>query len=216
MKNKNYLILDAVLEEAKSQFLNRGFRHANIDELVQKIGISKTTFYKYFPSKEFLYQQTIENHLTQFQKILKGKIKKVLNSNKENFIKVFIEIMKIASEFIQITSKLLTKQEETRFPHLRTKIQDFGKKQIEKNFYLILEKGRKLEIISSNFNDEILFHIISVSLVNIISLSSKLSKINNISNLFYDYFAIIFNGILNENFKTLFDKQITIIRYENF
>ncbi|MGQ9820048.1 MAG: TetR/AcrR family transcriptional regulator, partial [Candidatus Kapaibacteriales bacterium] len=80
MQKKIILIVQAILEEAKSQFLSKGFRHVNIDELVQKVGISKTTFYKYFPSKNFLYEQTIEIHLTKFHKILKGKIKEVLKS----------------------------------------------------------------------------------------------------------------------------------------
>lgn len=212
MNKKGFSIVDAILEEGKSQFLTKGFRHVNIDELVQRVGISKTTFYKYFPSKDFLYEQTIENHLAKFHKILKRKIKEVSKSGRENFFKIFFEILKIASEFLDITSKLLSKHEEIRFPNSGKKIKDFAKKQIEKNFYLILNKGKELEIISSQTNEEILFHIINYTLTNISSISNK---INNTSHIFFDYFSIIFNGILNDRFKSMFNNQIEILKYES-
>lgn len=208
---KKFSIVDAVLEEAKSQFLHKGFRHVNIDELVQRVGISKTTFYKYFPSKDFLYEQTIENHLAKFHKILKRKIKEVSNSGKENFLKTFFEILKIASEFLDLTSKMLSKQEEVRFPNSGKKIKDFAKKQIEKNFYIILNKGKELEIINSQINEEILYHIINYTLTNISSITNN---IDNTSHVFFDYFSIIFNGILNDKFKPMFNNQIEKLKYE--
>lgn len=214
MKKQKVSILEALLEEARTQFKTKGYRYVNIDELVQKVGISKTTFYKYFPSKEFLYQHTVEKHLEEFHKMLRRKIKEVTRANQLNFLKVFFEIMRAASEFLESTSKLISKQEEIRFPHLRKKIRDFGKKQIEKNFYLILNKGKELKIISSDVNDEILYHIINDSLINLSSLPNKLSKTNNITYIFYDYFSIIFNGILNDQFKLLYNNQIVMIKYE--
>lgn len=62
---------DVLLEAATREFLERGFRDCSIDHISRVSGVSKTTIYRQYPSKEALFEvvalQTAENlmHLAE-------------------------------------------------------------------------------------------------------------------------------------------------------
>ncbi|MCX7908148.1 MAG: TetR/AcrR family transcriptional regulator [Ignavibacteria bacterium] len=213
MKQKVNL-LNAIIDESMKQFFSKGYKSLNIDELVKDIGISKATFYKYIPSKEFLFEECIRRHLDIFKKEINGNIKKILKSNKETFFKFFIELIKKSSDFLTSISGVINLQVEKRFPHISLKLKEFTKKQIENSFFSIIQKGREIGLIKSQINDEILFFIIFTTLTNIKQFIETHRSEITLSKFFYEYFSILFNGILLEESKSIFYKQFNILIYE--
>ncbi|MDD3877214.1 MAG: TetR/AcrR family transcriptional regulator [Bacteroidales bacterium] len=65
VKNKKYLQL---LDAAHELFFKHGFRRVSIDEICQKAGVSKMTFYRFFPNK-FELAKTIFRNITEEGKI---------------------------------------------------------------------------------------------------------------------------------------------------
>lgn len=59
MKNTKEQLLNA----SQNLFTAHGFKKVSVDEIVQKAGVAKGTFYIYFPSKEDLYQELIEKNI---------------------------------------------------------------------------------------------------------------------------------------------------------
>ena len=57
----------AVIEAAVELFENKGYIFTSMDEVAEKAGISKTTIYKLFPSKEELFIRVVENVHRDFQ-----------------------------------------------------------------------------------------------------------------------------------------------------
>lgn len=212
MKVKSDL-LNVIFEEATKQLFSKGYKNLNIDELVEEIGISKATFYKYIPSKELLFEECIRRYLESFKKEISKHIKQILRSNRESFFKTFIELVKKSGEFINTISNVLNKQLEKRFPQIGLKLREFTKKQIENSFLSIVQKGRELGIIRKDINDDILYFIIYTTLTNLKYFTGNQYKISP-KGFFYDYFAILFNGILEDEIKSLYYKQIAVMNYE--
>lgn len=51
--------LDKVMQAAADQFLGQGFERTSMDAIAQASGVSKVTIYRYFPTKEALFEAVI-------------------------------------------------------------------------------------------------------------------------------------------------------------
>ncbi len=213
MKDKQNL-LEIIISEATNIFLEKGYKNLNVDELVDQIGISKATFYKYIPSKEFLFEECIRRYMEKFKKGIRSQINRILKSNKETFFPFFMDIIKISNNFLATITTLISPRIEKRFPQIRVKLQDFTKKQIESSFYSIIKKGRDLGLIKKDIDDEVLYFIVYTTLTNLKSFIHKQNKEITLENFFKHYFSIILNGILIGEIKNLYYSQVFNYSYE--
>ena len=62
--------LEEILEAATQVFSEKDFHEVLIDEIAEAGGIGKGTVYRYFRTKEELYQATIEHGLAKLDKVL--------------------------------------------------------------------------------------------------------------------------------------------------
>lgn len=213
MKDKEHL-LNAIIEEAMRQFFSKGYKNLNINELTNEIGISKATFYKYIPSKELLFEECIRRYLDAFKKEISKFIKQILKSDKDSFFHFFFEMIKKSNEFFETISNVVTTQVEKRFPQINLKLKDFTKKQIENAFFSIINKGREINLIKSEINDKILYFIIYTTLTNLRQFIDINKENISVKIFFNEYFRILFDGILINESKIHFLKQIKDFSYE--
>lgn len=59
-----------ILDAASEVFLEQGFKRANLDEVIAKVGCSKQTLYRYFGNKEQLFTAFIANEAQNVRQIL--------------------------------------------------------------------------------------------------------------------------------------------------
>jgi AcrR family transcriptional regulator len=206
MKNKQNLF-KVIVNEAMNAFLEKGYKNLNVDELVAQIGISKATFYKYIPSKEILFEECVRTYLDKFKKELRQLINRILKSNQETFFALFMEIIKLSTNFLTTITNLINVKIEKRFPQISLKLREFTKKQIETTFFSIINKGRELRLIKNEISDEVLYFIIYTTLINLKQFTQREGKEITLNIFFNHYFQIIFNGILEDEIKVSFYYQ---------
>ncbi|HFF8809469.1 TPA: TetR/AcrR family transcriptional regulator [Klebsiella pneumoniae] len=66
MKVRTKARSDAIVEEAALLFQEMGYERASMNELVKRVGGSKATLYRYFPSKEALFVAVVREHATLY------------------------------------------------------------------------------------------------------------------------------------------------------
>jgi AcrR family transcriptional regulator len=206
MKNKQNLF-KVIVNEAMNAFLEKGYKNLNVDEFVAQIGISKATFYKYIPSKEILFEECVRTYLEKFKKELRQLINRILKSNQETFFALFMEIIKLSTNFLTTITNLINVKIEKRFPQISIKLREFTKKQIETSFFSIINKGRELRLIKNEISDEVLYFIIYTTLINLKQFTQREGKEITLNTFFNHYFQIIFNGILEDEIKVSFYYQ---------
>ena len=99
--NKKYI---AIKDAAKDLFWKHGLKRVSIEEICQKAGASKMTFYKFFPNKtelaKTIFTDVVESGQTRFQEILKSdkppstKVKEILLMKLEGTNNISPEFMK--------------------------------------------------------------------------------------------------------------------------
>lgn len=66
-EHEKEVIQQRLMAAGEQQFASYGFKKTNVEELAQAAGISKGAFYLFYPSKESLYMDVIENAETHFR-----------------------------------------------------------------------------------------------------------------------------------------------------
>lgn len=65
---------EKILESGKKEFLDKGFKEASLNEIVEKAGFTKGAFYGYYPTKESLFDSLVFEVINEFnEKFKKAK-----------------------------------------------------------------------------------------------------------------------------------------------
>ncbi len=158
-------VRNSIKEEALKEFNKKGYKGASVRSIAKNSNTSVGNIYKYFDSKEALYENLIEpvydkvmDYINQFQKV-------ELNDNAEDvFYQLMEKIMEIFNYNSIELSILLNKSQGSKYEHCKGTFVDFITRIVTENVsYQLSTKGKKLK-------DNFLIYIISNSLVESISI----------------------------------------------
>lgn len=76
---------EQIISTAADLFLNLGFKSITMDDIANKIGISKKTIYKFFSTKEVLIEEAVEKVQHDIDVIINDIFQKNYNAIEENF-----------------------------------------------------------------------------------------------------------------------------------
>ncbi|MDD4730371.1 MAG: TetR/AcrR family transcriptional regulator [Desulfovibrio sp.] len=87
---------ERVLDTAVEEFAQHGFHQASVNRMVKQLGIAKGSLFKYFGSKEGLFQHVFEHAVDLF----KGPLKAARNAEGDTFDRLRLSLM-AGLEFVQ-------------------------------------------------------------------------------------------------------------------
>lgn len=158
-------VRNSIAEEALKEFAEKGYKGASIRCIAKKSNTSVGNIYKYFDSKEALYENLIGSvydkvmdYINQFQKV-------ELNDKAED---IFYQLMEKVMEIFNYNSIefsiLLNKSQGSKYEHCKGIFVDFITRIVTENVsYQLSTKGKRLK-------DNFLIYIISNSLVESIAI----------------------------------------------
>ncbi|NLT50944.1 MAG: TetR/AcrR family transcriptional regulator [Ignavibacteria bacterium] len=128
---------EKILQYSKEVFYREGFYKITMDELASGMKISKKTIYKYFPSKESIINELIEETLQRVNIAHDEILQRDINS-----LEKLVAVGKfIINDILSINNKMLNDLKQ-HTPHLWIKIDKFRKERLLKNFSIILDQGK--------------------------------------------------------------------------
>jgi len=95
-------IRNKIIEEGQKLFETYGFQKTSIDEIIKKTGISKGSFYAFFPSKEVLFFEILE----KIEKEFKENLFNISFEKSKNIKETFRNFLIKSFEFIEKTPLL--------------------------------------------------------------------------------------------------------------
>ena len=142
---------EKILESALKLFSQKGYLGATTKEIAKEAGIAEVTLFRYFPSKEALFEEVINNY--SFLPKLKEILKKVETRSYKEVLKI------IASEFLKLleSKKDLIRIMHSEMQRYPEKIKKIYESVIENTFKLLSNYFQKLqkEKILKEFNSEL-------------------------------------------------------------
>jgi len=126
---------EEILRKSLTLFLKHGIKEMSNQKLVDWLGISTKTIYKYFQNKEGLLEEALYlYHDTQYEKLLNL-------SNEQNAACHFLDIWQIAVEMEYQINQSFYKELEYYYPELARKVEKVIAPKFEAYFLEVINRG---------------------------------------------------------------------------
>lgn len=161
-------IRNKIIEEALSEFKNKGYKGTSIRSIAKNSGTSVGNMYKYFESKENLYENLIGSVFHKLMSYInKFNMVELNDKADEIFYELMDKIMEIVEGNSTELSILLNKSEGSKYENCKSNFVDFINRIVtEKMKYELSLKGKKMK-------DDLIMYLISNSLVESIAIVLK-------------------------------------------
>ena len=177
-----------IIEEALKEFRQLGYKGASIRSIAKKSNTSVGNMYKYFPSKEDLYENLIGTVYYRLIDYIKQFDEVELNDKAEHiFYELMEKVMEIFNENSTEIAILLNKSEGSKYENCKSTFIDFVTTIVaEKMKYELSLEGKRLK-------DRFVIYLVSYSLVESIAIILEQHEdgaevrrlIRNIIDIFY-------------------------------
>lgn len=188
-----------IIEHGKERFFKEGFSKITMDEIANDLQMSKKTIYKYFDSKKCLVETVTESFIKKVAEEISG----VINSSDNAVLKI-IRLLKFFTTISHFVSEKLIIDLQRKFPPLWKRIDEFRTKMMLKNMTRLIDQGKKEGNIK-NYPTEIMITMIVSSVRSIVNPEFLINHNYSIKKAFMTSFEILFNGILTEKGKEIFN-----------
>ena len=147
---------DEILQKALPLFLKHGIWEMSNQKLVEQLGISTKTLYKYFKNKEELLEEALDLFHAQQREVWK------IRSTNKNTVSLFFDIWNIAMELEYNVNKAFFQDLHYYYPELERKKEAALSKEYTQQFIQIIHKGIDEGVFLNDIIPEIIFGGIAV------------------------------------------------------
>lgn len=189
-----------ILVYAQSKYLKEGFYKIPMDSLAVEMRMSKKTIYKYFPTKEKLVEEVARFTMNT----IAGKVDDIISSDLDAVAKI-ANLFELIGTFITHVSENWLSDIKIHMPVIWEKIDAFRTKKIYSVFSTIIEQGKREEVFLDK-PSEIIITIFVASVRAIVNPEFLYHNKFSYKEAMDICLGILFNGILTEKGKKLFNK----------
>lgn len=200
--NKKSEIENNILQVAYSFFIEKGYRNTTMDEIAQKLRISKKTLYKYFPGKLELLSAAFNMLTTK----LSIKVNALLDNELIPYtVKLKSLLTNVAKDIAPINPKILEELREFA-PEIWKELLDYIRESGYLRFQKLIQEGIKKGYVLPNTNVTFVVFVYTSAIQNLID-NKFLSQFPDEMRAGFDLtpaqiydqaIQIIYTGILSE------------------
>jgi len=198
-------IKQKTISVARDFFFQNGYTNVSIEEIIQKVGISKKTLYRYFICKDDILTEVIndftENLSRNINEMLVKKDIEFVEKLKMIFTSTAISLSKISAKFYENIRK--------HSPEAWTKINAYKRDVAQMCFSTLMDEGIKKGHISKDINKDIALLTFLTAVDNLLDPAfldqlppEMLKRIPRSPREIFDaLIKVIYEGILTEDSK---------------
>lgn len=206
LKNKSLLNVKTIpgeklkiLNYARERFFLEGFYKISMDEIARELSISKTTLYKYFPSKLELVNESIFSLASE----VKNKIEYTIDSD-TNAVEKFLTVIETLTATITKFSDKWMKDLQYHAPHIWKKVDEMRRVMMFENISKIIMQGQKEGLIEK-YPPEIIITLIVGSMRSVVNPQFLVTVSLSYNDAVENSFRILLNGILTKKGLKIFN-----------
>lgn len=183
---------EKIINFVGQKFFKEGFYKISMDELARELQVSKKTIYKYFPSKEKLVEEIVDDLIS----CIKYEITSIINA-KENVIWKFVSVLKMYNRHLIRATDKWQHDIQIHTPHIWQKIDKFRTETIYYGLNILLEQGKKEKLIE-DFPNELIIAAFVSNIRAVMNTEFILKNKFSMQQAFGYTYEILMNGILTK------------------
>jgi AcrR family transcriptional regulator len=147
---------EEILQTSLKQFLKHGIREMSIQKLIEPLGISTKTVYKYFKNKEELLEEVLHLYYSKQYQLLEN-----LTAD-QNTVHLLFDIWHTAIEGSYKTNTVFFQDLHYYYPELERRVETIIGNKFSKQFIQIIQKGIKEGVFKNDMLPEVILESIYV------------------------------------------------------
>jgi AcrR family transcriptional regulator len=184
-----------ILEAARDLFFSRGFVRVTADEIAARLGISKATLYKTFPSKEAILQAAVRDIMGE----IGASVEAILADVRLSFVEKLAALFTYVGGRISRFGPVLVRDIQKSSPQIWKEIDEFRKDKILKNFKGILESGRREGLFRGDVDADLLLEMFTDLIQRFVNPEAILRSGRSPAETFESVVKVFFQGILTDS-----------------
>ncbi|WP_163324626.1 TetR/AcrR family transcriptional regulator [Draconibacterium mangrovi] len=149
-------VREKILSTATEEFLKNGIKCMSVQKLVEPLGISTKTFYKYFKNKEELLEEVLTSLYIQQFKVLKE------DSNTENPIHLLLQIWSTAFLRENNVNYQFYNDLQYYYPEVESRVERKVGEDFWTEFRQLINRGIENDLFLKNSQPDVVLEAISV------------------------------------------------------
>ncbi len=194
---------EKILETAMSAFIYNGIRAVKMDDIAQKLGISKRTLYEIYEDKEELLYQCIREHDQQNRKALTEYA-----SNGHNVIDIVLEAYRIkVKQAHQVNPAFY--EDIMKYPKVEQYIKD-AHDNTHDHFLNFMQQGADDGFFRKDVNYDLIIHVMDAMGEYI--MRNKLLRHYDVKEIYSNFFLVSLRGLCTERGVKTLDEALAKIQ----
>ncbi|MBN8585206.1 MAG: TetR/AcrR family transcriptional regulator [Ignavibacteria bacterium] len=189
-----------IINYAQDRFFKEGFYKITMDEISKELGMSKSTLYKYFPSKIELLDEAIQLLIKGVNSRISAAIVKDVNA-----VDKFVMIIRVLTATITKFSDKFMSDLQHHAPQIWVKVDETRKKLLYQNISKIIILGQKEELIKK-YPPELIITLITGGIRGVVNPQFLIATRFSYNDAVHYAFKILLYGILTEKGQVIFKK----------
>lgn len=186
-----------IIEAVRDRILIEGFSRLSVDEIAAMFGMSKKTFYKFFPTKEDLIHQIAERIMAE----ARANMSRIVGSDKD-FIAKLHELMSFVMLQSNRIGKALQDDVQRYAPDLWKRIEEFRTRRISEVFSHLVEQGIKEGYVRSDVNTRVFLLAVLGAVRAVINPTVLVQESFSAHDAVQNMLTLFFTGILTDQGRT--------------
>jgi len=184
-----------ILDRSRSLFFERGVSALSMDEIASLQRISKKTLYKFFPNKDALLSEAVEDRVAA----IAAEATRLGNDTTLPWLERIRGIFTVVGNQIGQLSETLVKDIYYNRPELWDRLDRFRREHVFNVITRLLEEGRKKGFIRRDIEGE-LVPLLFINAISAVMTPSQFVKLPfPPAKLFDAFISILFGGILTDS-----------------
>ncbi len=196
-----------IIKESENLFIKFGIKCISMDDICQKIGISKKTLYQVVSDKEELVREVMVHHLEEEKSVFNSITHDSENAIDE-MLKITQHVLTLLKRMNPATSLDLEKHYRELFINMKAAQFDFIYNTMKKN----LEKGIKDGIYRDDLNTDIIAKLYMTKAMSMINVELFPDDQYDKTTVFVEHMIYHLRGIISEKGNEFFNKYIQTIQ----
>lgn len=183
-----------IVGAGRELFLGRGFVRVTADDIARRLGISKATLYRSFPSKEAILRAVTRQIMAEIITRVEELLADPRLGLPEKLATLFGYVGRRISEF----GPHLVRDIQRCAPLVWKEIDDFRRDKINKNFRSILESGRREGLFRGDVDEDFLLRMFTFLIGEFVNPEAILRSGRSPGQAFESVIKVFFQGILTD------------------
>ena len=192
-----------ILDRSRSLFLMRGVSSLTMEEIATLQGISKKTLYRYFPNKDALVTEAIEEKIAEVARRVTG----IAGIKDLSFLEKIREILRTVSRQMAELGEGLIRDLYYNHPDLWAKIDRYRQEHIFVTIEKLLGEGAKSGLIRPDIDGRLVPALFLTTISSVLNPEQFVKMTVSPVEFFEAVVKILFGGILSDKARRQFFRQ---------